>query len=155
MIRTLLKAEEIDYMQVLPAAQKSHSILRTIIAVLLTATFALSPLNDVHPIKIQFSWHLMRFGCVPLTERPLRVGISHWAGFAGGILANGGVQSSSDSPKRWGNNDGVKFIYLENTESREQAFSGCADDGNHVDVLWTTVDSWAAEYPLLARDKDS
>ncbi|HKV91175.1 MAG TPA: phosphate ABC transporter substrate-binding/OmpA family protein [Candidatus Angelobacter sp.] len=115
--------------------------------------------NLFFPREIQSSipWPQFKIksGCTALGKRPLRVGVSQWAGFTGGLLANGGMHSTPDAAKLWGNKYGVELVPLEDFTARQEAFSECADSGNHVDILWTTIDTWAAEYPLLKRNADS
>ena len=81
--------------------------------------------------------------CTPLGERPLRVGITPWAGFAGGLLVNGGMNSNGEDPQKW------EFQYIDKYRDRADSLSGCAADDKHVDVLWSSVESWPAEFPKL------
>src|SRR5437016_14640873 len=47
--------------------------------------------------------------CIPVSRRPLRIGITAWAGFAGGLLANGGFY-----PSHWTNKTtGIEFVFLD------------------------------------------
>ena len=84
--------------------------------------------------------------CGQLSNRPLRVGITEWAGFAGGILANGGLHSNTGRASRWAYGPGVEFLLVDGFESRERALSDCT-----VDVLWSSVESWAGEFPRLVK----
>lgn len=75
--------------------------------------------------------------CKPLSSRPLRVGITPWAGFGGGLLGNSGFRSSE-----------VEFVIFEKSDQeRKAALTGCAAEEGKLDVVWTSVESWAAELP--------
>src|SRR5690348_4546964 len=78
----------------------------------------------------------------PLSERPLRVGITRWAGFAGGILANNGINAKQNT--KWKHKFGVEFRFLEDIDARETALQRKDDDGG-VDVVWSSVETWPAE----------
>lgn len=80
-------------------------------------------------------------GCRPLAGRHLRVGITPWVGFGGALLAEDRWQSE------------VELVNLEDSDW-EEALSGCVDSEKKVDVLWTSIDSWAAQYPALSRNAD-
>jgi outer membrane protein OmpA-like peptidoglycan-associated protein len=80
--------------------------------------------------------------CAPLAKRHLRVGITPWVGFGGALLSEDGWQ------------DKVDLVSMEDSDW-EEAFSGCADSEKKVDVLWTTIDSWAAQYPVLRAKMDA
>jgi ABC-type nitrate/sulfonate/bicarbonate transport system substrate-binding protein len=87
--------------------------------------------------------------CQPFTkDRPLRVGITRWAGFAGAIVANGGIHPNGSKFAQ-----GVEFIFEENASDRYKALS-CEDDKRGVDVLWSSVESWAAEFPEFKEKND-
>ncbi|HEY7404676.1 MAG TPA: phosphate ABC transporter substrate-binding/OmpA family protein [Candidatus Angelobacter sp.] len=76
--------------------------------------------------------------CMSFDKR-LRVGIAPWVGFAGGLLEEDGLQEK-----------GIRLVDLEDTDW-EVALSGCNNSSKNVDVLWTTIDSWALQYPALAK----
>jgi outer membrane protein OmpA-like peptidoglycan-associated protein len=78
----------------------------------------------------------------PLSKRPLRVGITRWAGFAGGILANNGIGANGNA--RWKHKFGVEFRFLEDIDARETALQLKDQDGG-VDVVWSSVETWPAE----------
>src|SRR5205085_3433320 len=59
--------------------------------------------------------------CEPVTNRPLRVGITPWVGFAGGIISNGGYRSSDTNKTEWANKFGVIFVNPDTLPSREAA----------------------------------
>ena len=70
-------------------------------------------------------------------NRPLRVGITRWAGFAGGLMANHGMASEK-----------VKFLLKEGYKAREAAFScSFTNADENVDIIWSSLESWSGEYP--------
>jgi NitT/TauT family transport system substrate-binding protein len=82
-------------------------------------------------------------GPLGLLNRPLRIGVVTWPGYAGGIVANNGFKPNK-SCIYW--NDYkllVEFVLMEDVEARSKAFSS----GNGVDIVWSTVDFWANELP--------
>jgi outer membrane protein OmpA-like peptidoglycan-associated protein len=94
-------------------------------------------------------WPWVTHACVSRPDRPLRVGITDWAGFAGGVLANRGFQA--DRAKRGSFPFTVEFVAEEGQEAREAALSTpCPEQG--VDLLWSSVQSWACELPHLLRN---
>lgn len=91
-------------------------------------------------------WIHISSSCDSVSHRPLRVGITPWTGFAGGLFANGGYSLGHVGASSWSNESGVEFQNLDEFGDREKALSSKrACEG--VDVLWTTVESWAAEAP--------
>ena len=104
-------------------------------------------------MPVRIGW--LSFGpqtCKAVNRRPLRVGIVSWAGFAGGTLVNGGWRSSQGTFSRWLRKPGVDFVELDGAAAREQALRGCAEDENKVDVLWSSIGSWSAEFPQFKKD---
>ena len=94
--------------------------------------------------------------CQPLTNRFLRVGITPWVGFSGGLIPNDGFHPNENSKFQSAGKHGIEFVVLdsfvsEEFDARAEALSGCADQDGHVDVLWSSVQSWAAEMPLLKK----
>jgi outer membrane protein OmpA-like peptidoglycan-associated protein len=87
--------------------------------------------------------------CKPLPSRQLRVGITPWAGFAGGLLANGGFHFNKIAQSSWNNQFGVEFVNVDGFDNRERMLSGNPCEG--VDVLWSTVESWAGEFPRFVQ----
>ncbi|MBI3945782.1 MAG: OmpA family protein [Armatimonadetes bacterium] len=82
-------------------------------------------------------------------DRPLRVGIVSWPGYAGGIVANNGFKPNTDCIF-WKNHKlRVEFLLLEDIDVRGKAFAKGGPDG--VDVVWSTVDFWANELPGLNK----
>lgn len=82
-------------------------------------------------------------------NRPIRVAIVLWGGYAGGIMANGGLQPSKDSVffKDFGIQ--VEMLQIDDFVKSRDAFRAGGDRGG-VDVMWTTVDAFALEYGGLS-----
>ena len=80
-------------------------------------------------------------------DRPLIVAINTWAGHAPGIVANGGM---STAPTSIYGTDGIKveFKIFDDPATKFAAFRA-----GEVDIMWDTVDSWAREASVLAKDK--
>lgn len=81
-------------------------------------------------------------------RRPLRVGIVAWPGYAGGLVANNGVDANKDSDFWRSYQLLVEFKVLNDDADLEKAFERGGDDGG-VDVRWSTVDSLALQLPAL------
>lgn len=82
-----------------------------------------------------------------LQDRPLRVGIVSWPGYAGGLVANGGFKPNKGSIFWTKYHQLVEFVLLEDVDVRAKSFArGGPED---VDIVWTTVDFWANELPGL------
>jgi NitT/TauT family transport system substrate-binding protein len=91
------------------------------------------------------SWGPTTFG--QSSDRPLKVGIVSWPGYAGGIVANGGFKPNKDSIFWTKHHQLVEFVLLEDVNVRAKLFArGGSDD---VDIVWTTVDFWANELPAF------
>lgn len=84
--------------------------------------------------------------CKCALQRPLRVGILTWPGFAGGIVANHGFRPNAKSFFAQ-NQICVEFSLLEDVEDRRRALKGGRDG---VDAVWATID----ELPMFLRDDD-
>ena len=78
-------------------------------------------------------------------NRPLRVAIVTWGGYAGGIVANGGFAPTRDSTffKDFGVQ--VELLVIDDFEKSRDAFRAGGDKGG-VDIMWSTVDAYALEY---------
>jgi NitT/TauT family transport system substrate-binding protein len=88
--------------------------------------------------------------CTGLLGRPLRVGIVTWPGYAGGIVANNGFAPNADSIYYKEHNLCVEFMLMEDVDARAKAFARGGQDG--VDIVWSTVDSWANELPGFLKN---
>lgn len=84
----------------------------------------------------------------PGIDRPIRVAIVTWGGFAGGIMANNGFGPNKDSTfwKEYGIE--VDLRVIDDFPASRDAFKKGGDDGG-VDIMWSTVDSFSLEYPTL------
>jgi NitT/TauT family transport system substrate-binding protein len=82
-------------------------------------------------------------------NRPIRVAIVLWGGYAGGITANGGFKPNKDSVFFKENGIEVELVEIDDTQQSRDAFRTGGDKGG-VDIMWDTVDSYAQEYPQLA-----
>jgi NitT/TauT family transport system substrate-binding protein len=82
--------------------------------------------------------------------RPIKVAIVLWGGYAGGIMANGGLTPNRDSVFTRDYGVEVEMLQIDDFEKSRDAFRAGGDKGG-VDVMWTTVDAWALEYGGLAR----
>jgi NitT/TauT family transport system substrate-binding protein len=73
-------------------------------------------------------------------DRPLKVGVVTWGGYAGGEFFNGGFKASEES--RYFRDYGLKveFVVNDDVPASREAFKAGA-----VDVLWTTVDAFTTE----------
>lgn len=86
----------------------------------------------------------------PGKDRPLRVGIVTWPGYAGGIVANNGFKPNKDCIFYKNHKIEVEFLLMEDVDVRNKAFAKGGDDG--VDIVWSTVDFWANELPAFVKD---
>ena len=82
-------------------------------------------------------------------NRPIRVAIVTWGGYAGGIVANGGFAPTKESTffKDFGVQ--VELLVIDDFEKSRDAFRAGGDKGG-VDIMWSTVDAFALEYGGLA-----
>lgn len=78
-------------------------------------------------------------------DRPLKVGVVTWGGYAGGQYFNGGFKASEQS--RFFQEYGllVEFVLNDDFVSSREAFKSGA-----VDVLWTTADAFPVEAAGMA-----
>ena len=78
-------------------------------------------------------------------NRPIRVAIVTWGGYAGGIVANNGFAPTKDSTffKDFGVQ--VELLVIDDFEKSRDAFRAGGDKGG-VDIMWSTVDAFALEY---------
>ena len=85
-----------------------------------------------------------------LLRRPLRVGIVEWPGYAGGLVANKGLQPNKDS-SFWEHQLLVEFVLEPDEEKLRRMFKdGGEKDG--VDIMWSTVDSLAQQLPTFEKN---
>ena len=75
-------------------------------------------------------------------NRPLKVGIVSWPGYAGGIAANKGFRPNQNSVYWAKYHQQLEFVLAEDTDVRAKAFAR-----GDFDIVWTTVDFWANELP--------
>jgi NitT/TauT family transport system substrate-binding protein len=87
----------------------------------------------------------------PGLGRPIKVAIVTWGGYAGGIMANNGFPANKDSTfwKEYGIE--VELKVIDDYPASRDAFKLGGDKGG-VDIMWSTVDSYALEYDTI---KDS
>ena len=85
-------------------------------------------------------------------NRPIRVAIVTWGGYAGGIVANSGFAPSKESTffKDFGVQ--VELLVIDDFEKSRDAFRAGGDKGG-VDIMWSTVDAYALEYGGLSTLK--
>jgi NitT/TauT family transport system substrate-binding protein len=83
-------------------------------------------------------------------DRPVRVAIVTWGGYAGGIVANGGFAPNRDSAFYRDYGIQVELLVIDDFEKSRDAFRAGGDKGG-VDVMWSTVDAYALEYDGLRR----
>ena len=83
-------------------------------------------------------------------DRPIKVAIVLWGGYAGGIMANGGMAANKDSVFTRDYGIEVEMLQIDDLEKSRDAFRAGGDKGG-VDIMWTTVDTFALEYGGLSR----
>jgi NitT/TauT family transport system substrate-binding protein len=83
-------------------------------------------------------------------SRPIKVAIVTWGGYAGGIVANGGFPPNTDSLFYKDFGIQVELLVIDDFEKSRDAFRAGGDKGG-VDIMWSTVDAYALEYPQLTR----
>jgi NitT/TauT family transport system substrate-binding protein len=83
-------------------------------------------------------------------NRPIKVAIVTWGGYAGGIYANNGFAPTKESVffKDFGIE--VELIVIDDFGKSRDAFRVGGDKGG-VDIMWSTVDSYALEYDGLSK----
>jgi NitT/TauT family transport system substrate-binding protein len=83
-------------------------------------------------------------------NRPIRVAIVLWGGYAGGIMANGGMAPNKDSVFTKDFGVEVELLQIDDFVKSRDAFRAGGDKGG-VDIMWSTVDAFALEYGGLSR----
>jgi NitT/TauT family transport system substrate-binding protein len=83
-------------------------------------------------------------------NRPIRVAIVLWGGYAGGIMANNGLAPNRDSVFSKDFGVQVEMLQIDDFEKSRDAFRAGGDKGG-VDIMWSTVDSYALEYGGLSK----
>jgi ABC-type nitrate/sulfonate/bicarbonate transport system substrate-binding protein len=83
-------------------------------------------------------------------NRPLRVGIVSWPGYAGGIVANNGFKANQNCLFWKKHNLEVEFVFIEDVRARNESFMQGGEKG--IDLMWSTVDSLARDLPVM-KDK--
>jgi NitT/TauT family transport system substrate-binding protein len=83
-------------------------------------------------------------------NRPIRVAIVTWGGYAGGIVANNGFVPNKDSVFSKDFGIQVELIVIDDFDKSRDAFRVGGDKGG-VDIMWATVDSYSLEYGGLVR----
>jgi NitT/TauT family transport system substrate-binding protein len=83
-------------------------------------------------------------------NRPIKVAIVTWGGYAGGIVANNGFAPTKDSVffKDFGIQ--VELLVIDDFGKSRDAFRAGGDRGG-VDIMWSTVDSYSLEYDGLTK----
>jgi NitT/TauT family transport system substrate-binding protein len=82
--------------------------------------------------------------------RPLRVAIVLWGGYAGGIMANGGMAANKNSTFARDFGVEVELLQIDDFVKSRDAFRAGGDKGG-VDIMWSTVDAYALEYGGLSK----
>src|SRR5262245_17916996 len=82
--------------------------------------------------------------------RPLRVAIVLWGGYAGGIMANGGMSANKNSVFAKDFGVEVELLQIDDFVKSRDAFRAGGDKGG-VDIMWSTVDAYALEYGGLSK----
>jgi NitT/TauT family transport system substrate-binding protein len=83
-------------------------------------------------------------------DRPLKVAIVTWGGYAGGIAANNGFAPSKESVFYKDHGIQVELLVIDDFEKSRDAFRAGGDKGG-VDIMWSTVDAYALEYGGLRK----
>jgi NitT/TauT family transport system substrate-binding protein len=83
-------------------------------------------------------------------NRPIKVGIVLWGGYAGGIMANGGMLPNRESVFTKDYGVEVEMLQIDDFEKSRDAFRAGGDKGG-IDIMWSTVDAYALEYGGLSR----
>lgn len=81
-------------------------------------------------------------------NRPVRVAIVLWGGYAGGFCANNGMLPTKDSLFFKNHGIEVELVQIDDFVASRDAFRAGGDKGG-VDIMWSTVDSYALEYSGL------
>ena len=83
-------------------------------------------------------------------NRPIKVAIVTWGGYAGGIVANNGFAPNKDSVFARDFGIQVELLVIDDFDKSRDAFRVGGDKGG-VDIMWSTVDAYALEYGGLTR----
>jgi NitT/TauT family transport system substrate-binding protein len=83
-------------------------------------------------------------------NRPIRVAIVLWGGYAGGIVANNGMAPNRDSVFSKDFGVQVELLQIDDFVKSRDAFRAGGDKGG-VDIMWSTVDAYALEYGGLSK----
>ncbi len=83
-------------------------------------------------------------------DRPVKVAIVTWGGYAGGIVANGGFAPNKESVFYKDFGIEVEILVIEDFDKSRDAFRAGGDKGG-VDIMWSTVDAYALEYGQLTK----
>jgi NitT/TauT family transport system substrate-binding protein len=83
-------------------------------------------------------------------NRPLKVAIVTWGGYAGGIVANNGFAPNRDCVFYRDYGIQVEMLVIDDFEKSRDAFRAGGERGG-VDIMWSTVDAYALEYGGLQR----
>ncbi|HUG54929.1 MAG TPA: phosphate ABC transporter substrate-binding/OmpA family protein [Vicinamibacteria bacterium] len=83
-------------------------------------------------------------------KRPIKVAIVLWGGYAGGIMANGGMLPNPDSTFSREFDVQVELLQIDDFDKSRDAFRAGGDRGG-VDIMWSTVDAYALEYGGLSK----
>src|SRR5687768_7925271 len=83
-------------------------------------------------------------------NRPIKVAIVLWGGYAGGIMANGGMAPNPNSVFSKDYGVQVELLQIDDFTKSRDAFRAGGDRGG-VDIMWSTVDAYALEYDGLSK----
>jgi NitT/TauT family transport system substrate-binding protein len=83
-------------------------------------------------------------------NRPIKVAIVTWGGYAGGIVANGGFAPNKESLFYKDQGIEVELLVIDDFEKSRDAFRAGGERGG-VDIMWSTVDAFALEYGGLKK----
>lgn len=79
-------------------------------------------------------------------DRPLRVGVVTWGGYAGGQYFNRGFKPNPESQYRQKYGFDVEFVVMDDFVPSREAFKA-----GSLDLLWGTVDSFPSEVTALSE----
>ncbi len=85
-------------------------------------------------------------------NRPIKVGIVTYGGFAGGLLENGGKPANRESAYYKKHGVEVEFVQIDDLGQLTNSFNA-GGDANGVDIMATTVDMFAMQYSALEAVK--
>jgi NitT/TauT family transport system substrate-binding protein len=83
-------------------------------------------------------------------DRPIRVAIVLWGGYAGGIMENGGFTPNRQCAFYKDHGIEVELVQIDDFAESRNAFRAGGDKGG-VDMMWGTVDAYALEYQSLSE----